>query len=141
MRHPTTAHASGSPTQRLHIRACSCQQRGAAGDSGANQPAVTPFVEPRLSSPSFALQNTPASNDLTQDGYSWSQANPIIVDKFDKIILPAQRNNGGSKSNAFIYSNDAGRTWQDNAAFAAEGYIERGTAAYDPENDVIHMLW
>ncbi len=104
-------------------------------------PTATPFVEPRLSAPEFALQNTPASNDLTQDGYSWSQANPIIIDKFDKIILPAQRNNGGSKSNAFIFSNDAGHSWQDNAAFPAEGYIERGTAAYDPENDVIHVLW
>ena len=104
-------------------------------------PTATPFVEPQLGSPAFALQNTPASNDLTQDGYSWSQANPIIIDKFDKIILPAQRNNAGNKSNAFVYSNNAGRTWQDNAAFPAEGYIERGAAAYDPENDVIHVLW
>ncbi|MEO7911886.1 MAG: hypothetical protein ABIV47_19750 [Roseiflexaceae bacterium] len=100
----------------------------------------TPTPEPQLMVPSFARQDTPTTNDLTQDGQSWSQASPILIDAYGKLIVPSQRLNNGNKSNIFVFSNDSGRTWHDNNAMS-EAFIERGTAAYDAKNDVIHMLW
>ena len=104
-------------------------------------PTPTAAPEPRLLSPAFARQQTTVADDLSQDGQSWSQATPILIDKYDKIIVPSQRYNGADKFNIFVYSNDQGKSWSDNAAFQPERFIERGAAAYDAKNDLVHMLW
>lgn len=85
--------------------------------------------------------NTTVANDLSQDGHSWSQANPLLIDKYGKIIIPLQRLNNVDKLNVFVYSNDDGATWIDNPTVTDERFIERGAAAYDTANDAIHMLW
>jgi hypothetical protein len=101
-------------------------------------PSATPAPQ-GLAGPVFARQETTVTNDLSPDGYNWSQASPLLIDRYGSIIIPAQRHNNADKRNLFVYSNDGGATWQDGAVL--EGFIERGAAAYDPANDVIHMLW
>jgi hypothetical protein len=101
---------------------------------------------PGLISPSFAAQNTTATNDLFHDGYGWASAKPILVDSFGKIILLAQRQNGSESRHVFVVSNDHGATWVDTPRTGffdanGEGFIERGTVAYDPVNDLLHVLW
>ncbi len=103
---------------------------GSLSDAVARQP---------LDDPVFAAMNTTATNDLTADGFSWAQANPLYVDGYGKLITLAQRNGGGTKVHLFCYSNDGGATWHDNAL--TEGYLERGSFAVDEANDVIHVLW
>ncbi len=117
-----------------------------AAPTATPAPTVTPTAAPTatpapqgLAGPVFARQQTVVTNDLSPDGYNWSQASPLLIDRYGSIIIPAQRHNNTDKRNLFVYSNDGGATWQDSVVF--EGFIERGAAAYDPANDVIHMLW
>jgi hypothetical protein len=89
-----------------------------------------------LSSPSFAIQNTTTSNSMGADGYSWSQAFPIIVDAFGKIIIIGE---DSSNNHKFTYSNDNGATWADGSI--SQAAITRGSAAWDSVNDKLHVLW
>jgi hypothetical protein len=81
--------------------------------------------------------NTPFTNAMSSDGFSWSQANPIQVDRYNHIFSLAQLNSTGDHK--FIFSNDAGKTWSENAV--AEKYMVRASVAYDSRNDIIHVLW
>lgn len=92
-----------------------------------------------LDNPTFAYQNTTFTNDLSADGYSWANSLPVTVDQYGKIIALCQRNNSGTKQNNFVYSNDSGVTWTD--AGLTSGFLERGMAAYDSINDLIHVCW
>ena len=107
----------------------------------AEQPEPTVAPATGLASPSFAPIGTAAGDDLSQDGHSWSQADPILIDRYGHLIVPLQRYNDVDKRNLFVFSNDGGASWTDNTAAEPEGFIERGTATYDAANDVIHMLW
>lgn len=99
-----------------------------------------------LSSPSFAIQNTTYSNDLSADGYTWANTTPVIVDQYGKLTVWAQRYNSGSRSNGPIVSNDNGATWSDPTRTSffnsdGEGALVRGAVAYDSINDLMHVLW
>lgn len=101
---------------------------------------------PRLGAPSFGYQNTTVTNDLAADGYSWAQAKPIVVDKHGNIITIAQRQNEASKRHFFVWSAN-GAVWTDNPSNTGhdsqpgEAFFERGAAAYDPDQDTLHVLW
>lgn len=92
-----------------------------------------------LRAPAFAYQNTAFTNDLSDDGYSWTNALPITVDQYGCILTIAQRHNNSSKQHTIVYSNDGGATWSDSSI--ASAFLERGTAAYDSANDLLHVLW
>lgn len=90
--------------------------------------------------------------DGSSDQTNWPQAGagnatqntasgPIIVDKYGNIIVNLQRNNGGTKQNQMVYSNDGGLNWTVNTGYSNEAALERGTMAYDAANDTIHVLW
>ncbi len=85
---------------------------------------------------SFAQQNTSVTNSMAADGYTWSQAYPIQVDKYGNFFALAQKT---GPAHYLVYSNDAGATWHDTAW--NESFLERGTIAYDATNDIIHILW
>lgn len=91
--------------------------------------------------------NTAVTNDLSEDGYSWSQAFPIHVDQHGKIIIIAQKYSASSKRNFFVFSNDGGINWIDNPsntghdAQPGEAFFERGAFAYDSAQNAIHALW
>lgn len=97
---------------------------------------------PTLGTASFAAMDTTVSNDLSNDGQSWSQSGatgPLLVTNSDKLVLMSQRNNGGNKQNVWMYSNDGGATWNDDDT--SEGFLERAGYAYDADNDLIHALY
>jgi hypothetical protein len=95
-------------------------------------------VSPRLRSPAFAAQGTPATDDLAADGYSWANARPLLLDRLGNRIALAQRYNGVDKYHTFVFANDDG-VWRDSSLI--ERALERGTAAYDPVRDLLHVLW
>jgi hypothetical protein len=100
----------------------------------------TPTVNPKLPwlvNPLFQLINTPFTSEMSSDGFTWSQAYPIQVDRYNNIFVLAQQNNSGDHK--FIFSNDAGKSWAENSL--EEKYMTRGSAAYDNRNDKIHVLW
>lgn len=101
--------------------------------------------EPTLS-PLFALTNTTRSLELTADGFTWAQGNPMVVDQYGKFIATQQAFIGGAVATGFLVSNDSGATWVDPtqtgfSAAAGELYLQRGSIAYDATNDIVHVLW
>jgi hypothetical protein len=108
-------------------------------------PAIPVYVisgslnpDPNLSGPAFAAQNTPYTNDMGPDGYSWAQAGPfgpLTVDQYGKLITISE-NSGGS--HAITYSNDLGSTWADGPAL---GFLTRGAAAYNSLDDTLEVIW
>lgn len=99
-------------------------------------PTPTPPL-PLLVNPRFHRQHTPATDALGPDGYTWAQGNPIVVDRYEKIIALAQRAEG--QGHLFVSSNDGGATWQD-SALRIDGMV-RAALAYDDHNDILHALW
>lgn len=97
----------------------------------------TPILNLKLvvSSPQFIAQDTTATNNLGPDGYSWAQSNQLIVDKYNKLITCVNAVGSGMY---FVYSNDAGATWNDDLN---QPFILRGAYDYDDVNDIIHVLW
>lgn len=98
------------------------------------------------SSPSFAQQNTTATNDMAADGYNFAQAKPIMIDQYGKIILWAERYNSNSSRHVIVVSNDSGSTWTEptRTGFydaSGEGFLTRASCAYDSVNDLLHCLW
>lgn len=82
-------------------------------------------------------QNTTNTTDLDGDGITWAQAHPIIVDKYNKLIL-AERSRTNKIS--FVYSNNGGSTWTDGLN-QNDITFQRGSLAYDSRNDILHVLW
>ncbi len=101
-------------------------------------PTPTPVPMPRLGGSSFATQNTSVTNDLSPDGYSWAHARPLLIDKYGNQIALAQRQNSADKYHCFVFANSDG-IWADSSL--KERSLERGMAAYDSVNDVLHVLW
>ncbi len=103
-------------------------------------PVPTPDVYsgnvPLLSNPVVLPQNTAYTQNMGADGYNWSQAFPIQVDKYNKIFSIAQNKASNHK---FIYSNDGGASWTDSVI--EESFLVRGSIAYDSANDKLHLLW
>lgn len=109
-------------------------------------PAPTPTPRPPvplLVNPRFRRQETPASNNLSPDGYTWAQGHPLIVDRHDAIIAVAQKvgrvDGVQIYSHVFVVSNDGGATWQESARDVTG--LSRGSLAYDDRNDILHALW
>ncbi len=101
-------------------------------------PTATPRPpDPLLVNPQFRLQNTPTTTSLGPDGYTWAQGQPLIVDKHGHLLAIAQK--GGGAGHYFVYSNDAGATWQEGTLNIA-GMV-RASLAYDDGNDILHALW
>ena len=98
----------------------------------------TAEVAPTFTGATFSLQNTTVTNDLAADGYSWSQAHPIVFDNNGNLITLAQRRNGGNTVHCFTWKN-VGDSWQD--ANFTEGFLARGSITLDATNNVIHVLW
>lgn len=100
----------------------------------------------QLSTPVFAAQNTTRTNDLSDDGYTWPSASPIIVDKFGKLFVFVQRQNAGDKRLCVIVSNDHGATWSDPTLTnftdaSGEGFDTiRAGIGYDSTNDIAHAV-
>lgn len=99
-----------------------------------------------LHSPDAAMQLTTALSDLSADGYTWAQGNPMVEDQYGKLIAFVQRQNGGSKRHLPVVSNDHGVTWTEptrTGFFDASGEsaLVRGAIAYDSTNDLIHSIW
>ncbi len=90
----------------------------------------------RLGAPAFARQNTVVTDALGPDGYTWAQGQALTVDKHGKLIALAQKHSAGHQ---WVYSNDDGGTWADSTL--SEGFLTRGSVAYDPRNDLLHVLW
>lgn len=105
--------------------------------------ATPPPPVPLLVNPRIRRQDTPATNSLSPDGYTWAQGNPIVVDRQGTIIAVAQKvgrvNEVQIYSHSFVFSNDAGATWREGAR-EFTGF-SRGSLAYDDQNDILHALW
>lgn len=97
---------------------------------------------PVVGSPSFAAINTTFTNDLSADGMTWDAVNgAFAIDQYGKYVQYIQRYNGGTKLCYFIYSNDKGATWVDNAGVVGgEGFLTRGSIVYDAARDCFHGL-
>lgn len=95
--------------------------------------------EPSLANPMFAAMDTTFTNDLSADGFSWANARVLAEDQYGNLIALCQRYNSSTGQNNFVYSNDGGATRTD--AGLTEGFIERGCAALDRTNGVLHVLW
>lgn len=95
-------------------------------------------VDPDVSNPSFALQNTTFTNDMGPDGYNWAQAGPygpLMVDQYGKLITLSEDVGG---NHTITYSNDGGVTWADGPSI---GFITRGAADYNSADDRLEVLW
>lgn len=120
----------------------------AAGAPAAGAPIPVYVVSgslstnPTLSSPTQALIGTTFGNDLSADGMTWDAVNgAFAIDSFGKYVQYIQRYNGGTKLCYFIYSNDKGATWVDNAGVVGgEGFLSRGAIVYDAGRDCFHGL-
>ena len=99
-------------------------------------PTPTPVPNLALGPVNVIRQNTGQTSDMGSDGYSWSQAFPITVDKYNKIIALAQKEQAGHK---FLFSNDGGQSWADNAE--KFDFMNRATVAYDSINDKLDLLY
>lgn len=88
-----------------------------------------------VDNPSINAQNTDVSVDLSADGMTWAQGHPVIVDKYNKIIIPEYKTTNAIN---FVYSNDSGLNWTDDLN---QNFIIRGSLAYDDVNDILHALW
>lgn len=104
----------------------------------AAPPSPTPAPPPRLGAAAFAPQDTPVTNDLAADGYSWANARPLLIDRHRNRIALAQRHNHADKYHTFVYAGANG-LWKESTLI--ERALERGTVAYDATNDVLHTLW
>jgi hypothetical protein len=104
--------------------------------SGSLNPAI------ELSNPSFAAMNTAFTNDLSADGMTWDAVQgAFVIDSFGTYIQYIQRYNSGTKLCYFVFSNDRGATWQDNAGVVGgEGFLTRGSIVYDATRDCLHGL-
>jgi hypothetical protein len=94
-----------------------------------------------LTDPQFALQNTTITNSMGADGYSWSQASPILIDQHEKLIVMAEHSGGNHN---FVYCNNPNNVtpiWHDNSGYVDEAALTRGCVALDTTNDVLHVLW
>lgn len=70
----------------------------------------------------------------------------MIVDSHGKYITLTQWSNGGTNTNSFVVSNDAGASWvypthSSMANSSGELFLTRGAMAYDTINDLVHVLW
>jgi catechol 2,3-dioxygenase-like lactoylglutathione lyase family enzyme len=114
-----------------------------AGPIATALPATPRARLPLLTAPRFRLQDLAATNNLSPDGYTWAQGNPIIVDRHERIIALVQRISREGEAliftNQFVYSNNGGTIWRE-AIPAIEG-VSRASLAYDDENDILHALW
>lgn len=91
--------------------------------------------------PSFATLNTTVTNNLSFDGFSWTQSFPLQRDKYGHWFALAQDNSGYT---GIAYSNDNGATWADDTGLTAgqkTGLARGGSIAYDSTNDIVHVLW
>lgn len=97
---------------------------------------------PTLVSPSFAAMNTTFTNDLSPDGMTWDAVGgAFAVDQYGKYIQYIQRYNANTRLCYFVYSNDAGATWNDNTGVSGgEGFLVRGSIVYDSARDCFHGL-
>jgi len=86
-----------------------------------------------------AQQNTTVTNNISADGYSWANSRPLTIDKYGNRLAIAQRYNGGTKYHTFVYANSTSGAWTDSTL--NEGFLVRGTVAYDSVNDFVHVLW
>jgi hypothetical protein len=111
-------------------------------------PTLAPTPTPRppvpmLVNPQFRRQDTPATNSLSPDGYTWAQGTPIVVDRRGTILAVAQKvgrvNEVQIYSHVFVFSNDAGATWHESSREFTG--LSRGSLAYDDQNDILHALW
>lgn len=98
-------------------------------------------ILPAFSNISIAKMNTTASAKGAADQFSWSQAFPITFDpnnnSVKKVFTLNQETNGGTTTHRLIYANDG--VWADNGT--QEGFLSRGSIAYDSVNRVAHILW
>lgn len=122
---------------------------GAAASSPVAGPPIPVYVvsgslnsNPTLASPSMAAMNTTFTNDLSADGMTWDAVNGSFeVDQYGCYAQYIQRYNGGTKLCYFVYSNDKGVTWVDNAGVVGgEGFLLRGRIRYDAVRDCFHGL-
>lgn len=97
-----------------------------------------------FSAPSIAAQNTTWTNNLGADGYTWSNANQVVIDQYGCIIISLEDNGGNHK---FIFSNDNGVTWLENTGLtdnahtgSAEPLLGRRAVALDTTNNILHTL-
>ena len=97
-----------------------------------------------FSGANIAAQNTAWSNNLGPDGYTWANANQIVVDQYNCVIISLEDNSGNHK---FVISNDNGATWFDNTGTTGNGQVGsaevllgRRGVALDTTNDILHSL-
>ncbi len=95
-----------------------------------------------LGSATVAAMNTTVTNDLSADGITWAAVHgSVVIDQYGKMIVYAQRNNGGTSLCYFVISNDSGATWADNIGIVGgEGFLTRGNMVYDAGRDCFHGL-
>lgn len=133
--------SAGAP---LRVRAAGPGRPVAAG------PALPVYViagslgggAPQLADPLFAQINTTVADDLSPDGMNWAAMHgAFLIDSFGKYIQYEQRYNANTRQCYFVFSNDAGATWVDNAGIAGgEGFLVRGDIVYDAGRDCLHSL-
>lgn len=110
------------------------------------------FKSLRLQHPSFARQNTAATNAGDADMLPWQTVPAAITDKYGKLIqLDRWLNTGSStKFHRPVVSNDGGTTWTEPtlSGFAApgnntdgEGVLVHYAHDYDAVNDVWHVVY
>lgn len=122
---------------------------GAAAGSPTAGPPMPVYVvsgslnpNPTLSTPALAAMNTTFTNDLSADGMTWDAVGgAFVIDQYGVYVQYIQRYNGGTKLCYFVYSNDQGATWNDNAGVVGgEGFLTRGSIVYDAGRDCFHGL-
>ncbi len=99
-------------------------------------------IDPQLGVPTIAALNTTVTNDLSPDGFTWAAVHgACVVDSFGKLTVYAQRYNANTRQCFFVFSNDSGATWTDNAGVSGgEGFLTRGDIVYDVARDCFHSL-
>lgn len=97
---------------------------------------------PQLGAAAVASLNTTVTNDLSPDGFTWAAVHgACVLDSFGKLTVYAQRYNANTRQCFFVFSNDFGATWVDNAGISGgEGFLTRGDIVYDALRDCFHGL-
>ncbi len=90
-----------------------------------------------LSEGSYAPLGTSNSLDGSNDALTWDQGNLLTIDAHGKYISLVQTRTGPTTN--FTWSNDNGATWVQGTE--SYSFLTRGSIAYDPLNDKLHVIW
>lgn len=137
----STLRPAGLPQVNTRTGQIIGRYTGAAQSGGGSSVPVV-VSAPQLGAATVAALDTTVTNDLSPDGFTWAAVRgACVVDAFGKLAIYAQRYNANTRQCYFVWSNDSGATWADNAGISGgEGFLTRGDIVYDAARDCFHSL-